>query len=117
MTLFKNPTAQDVWVEHHCMRCYRLAGGFGPDDEIPCPILERALRTDRKPKEWTRNQRAQLMQDAYRCNEYRTTPPRTKTKHFEDVSMFGDDTPYRVDVGYVPVEGWPEKPTKGVDHA
>jgi hypothetical protein len=110
MTLFKTPTAQEIWLEHHCDRCYL---------RHDCKILEKALRTDRKPPQWDRNTRAQLMQDAYRCNEFRRTPPRGKPRQqFEDVSMFGDDTPYRVDVGYVPVDGWPDKPNKKeTDHA
>jgi hypothetical protein len=109
MTLFKTPTAQDVWIEHHCLRCYRMAGGFSPDDDIPCPILDKALTSGRKPPEWDRNQRAQLMQDAYRCNEFRTTPPRTKPKQYEDVPMFDVGAP--VDhIHYVPVEGWPDDP-------
>lgn len=111
MTLFKTPTAQDVWLQMNCDRCYR---------HRDCTILERALNQDRKPKEWQRNtSRNVLMQNAYKCEEYRTSRPRpTRVKQFEDVSMFGDDTPYRVDVGYVPVDGdWPEKPGKETDHA
>jgi hypothetical protein len=107
MTLFKNPTAQAVWLENWCERCWR--------DQ--CPILERGLRTDRKPKEWDRNPRTDLMAKAYRCNEFRTKPPRAaRQQQFEDVPMFDVD---ETDARYVPVDNWPERPStrKDVDHA
>lgn len=110
MTLFKTPTHRAMWLGANCERCWR-----NPDD---CPILTKALRTDRKPPEWKRNQRAQLVQDSIKCSEFATRPPvnRRRGKQFEDVPMF-DIEP--VDVNYVPVEGWPDKPNtgKGVDHA
>jgi hypothetical protein len=113
MTLFRTPTARDIWVDANCGRCWRDPNG--------CPILEKALRTDRKPVEWTRNPRAQLMQDSIKCSEFATRPPLVKRKgeqQFEDVPLF-EVTPYAVDVGYVPAEGWPEKPRKekGGEHA
>jgi hypothetical protein len=115
MTLFKTPTARDVWLGANCDRCYRHIG-----DRYDCPILEKALRTDRKPVEWTRNPRAQLMQDSIKCGEFATRPPLVKRKgeqQFEDVPMF--DVEPVVDINYVPVEGWPEKPRKdrGGEHA
>jgi hypothetical protein len=111
MTLFKTPTHRAVWMGKWCDQCWRKT--------VDCPILEKALRTDRKPPEWTRNPRAQLMQDSIKCAEFATRPPLVKRKgaqQFEDVPMF-DVEP--VDIGYVPVEGWPEKPRKdkGGEHA
>jgi hypothetical protein len=116
MTLFKNPTVEAVWKDHWCARCWR--------DETECPILEKALRLQRKPKEWDRNARPQLMQQSYRCNEYRTTAPRKpRVQQFEDVPMFDLEDGENLDASkplYVPVEGWPTDDRKGgkdVDHA
>lgn len=108
--LFSSNTKQEVWLEHWCRRCWK---------ESDCPIKERALRTERKPKEWTRNARDGLMKDQYKCGEFQAQPPLVRRKgaqQFEDVPMFDVDpaTP----VHLVPVEGWPDKPPpKGVDHA
>lgn len=120
MTLFKTQTAQEIWIDHHCHGC------FQPDEaarrlqnkDTQCPIQAKALNSDRKPVEWTRNQRASRMQDAYKCKAFQARPNRTgqKTQHFVDVPLF-DVTPYAVEVGYVPVEGWPERPKgKEVEH-
>lgn len=108
MTLFKTSTAQSIWIEHHCDRCWRQDG---------CRILERAIRTDRKPAQWERNSRASLMQDAYKCSEFSHIPTRPKREQqFEDVPMF-DVEP--TDAQYVPVPGWPERAPKQKegDHA
>lgn len=117
--LFRNDTHRDVWLDHHCHRC------FQPDEaarrlhgkDTQCPIQERALRTDRKPVEWDRNPRTTTMADSIRCNEFAARPPTSKAdKSFEDVPMF-DIEPAEID--YVPVEGWPEAPRKkgGTEHA
>ncbi len=112
VTLFKSETAQQVWMENYCQRCWHLPVG--------CPILDRALASGRKPKEWVRNPRpAQaLMQNAYACKEFAIQPPvsRRGPQQFEDVPMFDVDT--SMPVHLVPVEGWPDRPPgKGVDHA
>lgn len=112
MPLFKSNTHQGVWREHWCERCWH---------NMRCPILAGALSSQRKPRQWDRNPRAREIKDTYKCNEFTMQPPRIPKadKQFEDVSMFGDDTPYRTDVGYVPVEGWPDDPRskRGPDHA
>lgn len=84
MSLFRNQVHQDIWIEHHCERCWHH-----PD----CPILRKALTSDRKPVEWDRNTRkGALMQDTIKCNsETRTAPPRPKPLGI-DVPMF-DVTP------------------------
>lgn len=122
MTLFKNQTAQDIWIEHNCHRC------FQPDEaarrehgkDTQCPIQEQALRTGRKPTQWERKPRAQTMAGAIKCNAYQAKPSLNRRGSAQpyDESMFGDDSPYRVDVGFVPVDGWPDRPKKdkGVDH-
>jgi len=112
MAAFKSKTAQEVWVEHWCVRCYR--------DQDTCEILQKALRTNRKPKEWERNARAETMAKAVTCTEFSRKPPRpVKHQQFEDVSMFDDDTLPTGEVGFVPVDGWPDRPKakKDVDHA
>lgn len=121
MTLFANQIVQDVWIEHNCHRCWQ------PDEvarrehgkDAQCPIQERALRTGRKPPEWDRKPRAQTMAAAITCNAYQAKPPvsRRDSAAPYDVPLF-DETPYKVDVGFVPVDGWPDKPSKkkGVDH-
>jgi hypothetical protein len=112
MTLFKSEVAQDIWLDHYCHRCYR---------DNDCSIKAKALSSGRKPREWDRNSRSTLMQDAYKCNEFRRTPPRSKqSKHFEDVPMFdvGDMGIEEGEVKMVPVKGWPDRPRKGeTDHA
>lgn len=114
MALFTSHTHQQVWVGHHCERCF--FGGLGTATDR-CPILARALASDRKPVEWQRMPRAKEMAGTMKCNaETRRAPVKSKAdKMFEDVPMF-DVEPIE-DVPYVPVEGWPDKPTKrGVDH-
>jgi hypothetical protein len=109
MTLFKTRVAQDIWLEHWCDRCYR---------QRDCGILDSALTRDRKPPQWIRPARVELMKDAYRCTEYHAKPPRPKTiTTHEEPMMFDVDAP--VDrPRYLPVEGWPDRPVKGeTDHA
>lgn len=111
MTLFKNDTEQDVWIEANCVvrKCYR-----NPN----CPILARGIARDRKPREWDRNTRATQMKDKYKCNAYGSNAPKPqREKDFEDVSMF-DVEPG--DKNLVPVDGWPDPPikhSKKDDHA
>lgn len=116
MTLFRTETPRGVWIEQHCVRCWR--GKDAGDPARPqCPILTKAIRTDRKPVEWQRNPRANTIAGMYKCDEFSTEPPRVKRQEqqFEDVPMFEVES---VDVGFVPVEGWPERPgtAKEVDH-
>lgn len=129
MTLFRTVTQRGVWIEEHCVRCWQ--GGDAGDPAKPqCPILAKAIRTERKPSEWQRNPRANTIAGMYKCNEFSTKPPRvdrqgrqqlseaSNPKGYEDVPLF-DVTPYASEhPGYVPVEGWPERPgtAKEVDH-
>lgn len=112
MTLFKNSTAQEVWISHWCARCYRTRDG-----KTDCDIIAKALRTERKPPEWDRNDRAQTMAERLKCNEFSRKPPRrrAKDKQYEDIPMFDDDT-LKSDIRFVPVAGWPEKPKKETEH-
>jgi hypothetical protein len=59
------------------------------------------------------------MDEAFKCTEYKDKPDSVRGKRdkdFEDVPMF--DVPTAEDVLFVPVAGWPDKPTKkGTDHA
>jgi hypothetical protein len=124
VTLFPTDTARAIWTGHWCERCFqpaeaelRLHGkGTG------CPILARALASDRKPKEWDRNTRAQTMSAAYGCNAFLAKPAvvrRRGTVPDETLPMFevepADGRPL------VPVDGWPDYRAqgkgKGVDHA
>lgn len=90
MSLFKSVTHQEIWIEHHCGRCHfgvRVRTGQG----LQCPILARALRTDRKPVEWERNPRkGALMADTIKCHKETRTPPRTERAAVPDetLSMF-----------------------------
>lgn len=123
MTLFTTKTHQDIWQQRWCHTC------FQPDEaarrlhgkQSVCPIWERAIRTGRKPVEWDRMPRADQMERTIRCNSYLDAPPvnrRRATIDSEDVPLF-DETPFKADVGFVPVDGWPERPRKkfGTDHA
>lgn len=115
MSLFRSETERGVWIEMNCARCWRYTT---PD--TGCPILPKAVARDRKPPEWQRNPRANTIAGMYKCDEFATEPPRIKRQEqqFEDVPMF-DVTPYASErPGYVPVEGWPERPgtVKEVDH-
>jgi hypothetical protein len=123
MTLFRNQTHQEIWIEHWCHTC------FQPDEaarrlqgkDTCCPILARALKPDRKtlPKEWQKMPRTEEMTRSIKCTAHEDNPPRTRRRVAEnqDVPLF-DETPYKTDVGFVPVDGWPERPKRNeVDHA
>lgn len=86
--IFKNETHQDIWIEHHCERCFH-----GQQLEV-CPILARALASRRKPVEWDRNPRKNAtMAESIKCNSFTTQPPlNVKRVVNEDVPMF-DVTP------------------------
>jgi hypothetical protein len=93
MALFRSPLHQDIWMEHHCGRCY-----FGnPEVHDGCRILDRALRTDRKPVEWERNTRkGALMADTMKCNMETHTPPKyggQRTVTDETMGLFEVETP------------------------
>lgn len=115
MTLFKNDTHQEIWMENWCDNCYQSFKNSGTS----CPILVRALDSGRKPPQWERRPRETLMAKTIKCNEFARKPPRAvRAKLFEDVPMF--DVPTDTDANYVPVEGWPERPrraSKEGDHA
>lgn len=89
MALFKSPLHQAIWMEHHCERCH-----FGVDD---CRILDRALRTDRKPVEWERNTRkGALMADTMKCHMETRTPPKYGGQRVvtdETMGLFEVETP------------------------
>lgn len=121
MTLFRSQTHQEIWQMANCHTCFqpeeaarRLHGKEGS----VCPIWAKAMRTDRKPVEWDRKPRAADMDRTIKCNSHTPKPPiHRREKHFEDVPLF-EVTPYKVDVGFVPVDGWIDRPKKdGVDHA
>lgn len=88
MALFRSQTHQDIWVEHHCHRCFHHNGSG-------CKILSRALRSNRKPVEWERNTRAGiLMSETMKCNEETKLPPTVGRRVVnEDVPMFDIETP------------------------
>lgn len=121
MTLFRSNNQRDLWQDRWCHSC------FQPDEaarrvqgkDTVCPIWERAMRTDRKPVEWDRNTRTEEVWRMIKCNSYTAKPPVQKRRgeqQFEDVPLF-EVTPYSTEVGFVPVDGWPERPKKdGVDH-
>ena len=82
VSLFNNATHRAIWVGHWCERCHH---------GLDCPILARALTSDRKPPQWDRNARkGVLMQETLRCNVFtRRPPPIPKPPpDFEDVPMF-----------------------------
>jgi len=113
MTLFRNSTHQEMWRQHWCETC------FQPDEAArriqgkatQCPIWEKAMRTGRKPPEWDRMPRADEMVKTIRCNEHTPRPPINKRAPSNEITepLF-DVTPYKIDVGYVPVDGWPQRP-------
>lgn len=91
--IFKSSVHRDIWIEHHCERCARNPG---------CPIVLRAIKTDRKPKEWERNPRKNaLMQDSIKCSsECRRLPRETKPRIDIDVPMFDVQTPIEMDTDH-----------------
>jgi len=119
MTPFRSNTHREIWRQRWCYTC------FQPDEaarriqhkDTVCPIWAKAMRTGLEPVEWDRT-RSDEMEKSIKCNAYEPRPATVKRdKQFDDVPMF-DVTPYAVDVGFVPVENWPDRPTKdGVDHA
>lgn len=120
MTLFRSQTHQEIWQMRWCETCFEeheAARRLYGKDSV-CPIWERAMRSGRKPVQWDRKPRATDMDRTITCNEYTSKPPMARRAKAvdEDVPLF-DVTPYKVDVGFVPVEGWPERePKDGVDH-
>jgi hypothetical protein len=120
MTLFRSNNHRDIWRERWCDTC------FQPDEaarriqgkDVECPIWAKAMKEDRKPPQWDRNTRTDEVWRMIKCNSYTPKPPinRRERAIAEDVPLF-DVTPYAVDIGFVPVEGWPDRPKKdGVDH-
>lgn len=87
MALFRSQLHQEIWLEHHCYRCYHFPVG--------CPILLKALNSNRKPVEWERNTRnGALMAETMKCNnETRQPPAMTRAVVNEDVPMFEVETP------------------------
>jgi hypothetical protein len=121
MTLFRNKTHEQIWIDRWCHTCYQPneAARRLHNAETMCPILGRALASDRKPVEWDRMPRAQEMDHTIKCNSYQDKPPivRRGTTETGDVPMF-DLTPEQAAAHLHKIEGWPEKPTPdGTDHA
>lgn len=120
MTLFRSNIHRDIWQQHWCHRCFQpdeAARRLHGKDSV-CPIWAKAMRTGHKPVEWDRKPRATDMDRTITCNSYMDEPPiiRRAKAVAEDVPLF-EVTPYAIDVGFVPVDGWPERPPKdGVDH-
>lgn len=96
MSLFRSAVHRAVWVESHCLGCWRYRSGRQIADS-GCPILDRADRTDRKPVEWQRNPRGELMSDTYKCAEKASRPPRPPATEDATLPLF-DITPV-VDMG------------------
>lgn len=118
--LFRSATHQQVWRGRWCDTC------FQPDEATKriqgkgdgCPILARALRTGRKPVEWDRNPRATELERTIKCHEYQKKPALNRRQSHTEEGEPMLFTAESFDAPYVPVEGWPERPSKnGVDHA
>lgn len=125
MSIFKNQTHQDIWIDRWCHTC------FQPDEaqrriqgkNTQCPIQARALKPGRKtlPKEWERNSRNDTMEHSIKCTQYQPKPPDTRWRAnlltVDDVAALFDVDPQVI--SFVPVDGWPDQPRKGkdVDHA
>jgi len=89
--------------------------------DTQCPILKRALETDRKPVKWDRT-RSKDMATSIKCNARTTRPAsvaRSKVNEFEvPQESLWEDSELDHAEHFVPVPGWPERPrSKGVDHA
>jgi hypothetical protein len=124
VSLFPSDTARDIWRGHWCERCFqpdeadfRLHGnGFG------CQIIARALSSDRKPREWDRNTRAQTMSAAYGCNAFLAKPAVARRGKAPDETLPMFELEPADGRALVPVDGWPDyraeqgKPKKA-DHA
>lgn len=82
--IFRNLTHRDIWIDHHCNRCHH-----GQQTAV-CPILARAITSDRKPVEWDRNTRKNAtMAESIKCNSETRLPPRdTRPVVDVDVPMF-----------------------------
>lgn len=98
MSLFKNQTHQDIWIQHHCERCY-FGRGLGDPMQPQCKILAFAIGHGRKPVEWDRSTRKNaLMQDTIRCNKETRQPPRNIKASIDiDVPMFDVEPPVNMD--------------------
>ena len=83
MSLFRSDTHLAIWIESNCRQCWQLKAG--------CPILERVSRTDRKPPQWTRNPRSELMGETYKCSERAPRPPRPAATPDDTMPMFDVD--------------------------
>jgi hypothetical protein len=122
MTIFRNNTHRDLWIDRHCHTCYQPeeAARRIQGRDTQCPILKRALTPGRKtlPKEWEAT-RSDEMERSIKCNEYTPRPPRNIrvfSKDYEEIAMFDvDEIPS--DIKFVPVDGWPDRPKKDeVEH-
>lgn len=94
MSLFRSVLHQEIWIEHNCERCAH----YNEEQGIACPILERALRTGRKPVEWDRNTRKNaLMQDTIKCRAKVRYLPVRKPKVDNTIAMFDVSAPVDMD--------------------
>lgn len=116
--LFRNDTHQELWRQHWCERCWQ------PDEaarrvqgkDTVCPIWDKALTSNRKPVQWDRTRNDQMV-NSIRCNEYTDQPPTTARQVSQETQVPMFDVP-ATGTNFVPVDGWPDKPTKhkGRDH-
>lgn len=109
MSLFPSDTARDVWRGHWCERCFQTdeADLRLHDKGFGCPIIARALTSDRKPVQWKRNARAATMAAAYGCDSFLAKPAVNRRKKAPDETMAMFDVE-PTDRGFVPIEGWPD---------
>lgn len=98
MTLFKSQTHQDIWIDHHCRRCY-FGQGLGDPTQPQCKILAFAIGHGRKPVQWDRSIRKNAtMADSIKCNSEIHQPPLvTRRVVNEDVPMFDVQATTRMD--------------------
>jgi hypothetical protein len=122
MPLFKSRTAEGVWLEMNCHRCFQVDEALRRlhNKDTQCPIQKRALESGRKPVKWDRNPRPKDMEHVYRCRAFQDKPASTARKRANEFdiqqgSLFeARAAPYQL----VPVDGWPDRPSADeVDHA
>jgi|SRR6516164_9251348 len=103
--LFPSQMHEDLWIENWCDKCFQpdQATKRYLDQGRGCPILFRALQSDKKPVEWKLT-RDQLIQSQYRCEKFLAKPPVDRRPKVEDqtASMFEAD---EADYLLVPVGG------------
>lgn len=100
--LWRTDTHQSIWMERWCDRCAQPEAALGRHDlGSGCPILNQALKSGRKPREWDRMPNAQTMDSTIKCNEFITEPASIRRPAVEDetLAMF-DVTPIAPEVDH-----------------